>query len=115
VLDAFPRWAQATGEEVPDEAGGSILTSTICGGEGRVQAARAARGTGESGSGHREHSNGENTRLRVRVEELENQKRLLEFENIGLESELRDSISGAVRERYVGWLRVVLFCEWRRA
>ena len=43
------------------------------------------------------------------------QKRLLEFENIGLKSELRDSISGAVRERYVGWLRVVLFCEWRRA
>jgi hypothetical protein len=76
--------------------------------ERREAQARAVQDIGE-------HSNGENTRLRVRVEELENQKRLLEFENIGLKSELRDSISGAVRERYVGWLRVVLFCEWRRA
>jgi hypothetical protein len=66
--------------------------------ERREAQARAVQDIGE-------HSNGENTRLRVRVEELENQKRLLEFENIGLKSELRDSVSGAVRGRYVGWLR----------
>jgi hypothetical protein len=51
-----------------------------------------------------ENSNGETERLPARVEELENYKRQLELENVGLRSEIQD-MSSSIRERYVTLMR----------
>jgi hypothetical protein len=53
-----------------------------------------------------EHRKGENARLHARIDELENQKRRLELENVGLKSEIDElKAERCTRERYIEYIR----------